>query len=465
MRKVQKFILPENSNLIETLHQSFSVIQDEACTATQTFYDTFDWRLYSKGLLCIRDNNVLQLVSLTDEKVLRQTTITSRNPVEFWWDIKESAFQQKLKDSIDVRALLPVALINIKTEKYHVLNKNDTPAFYFHIEQIAVVSADKTLPLPKSLKILPPRENTKIAKTFIQYLSKNNAPADSHYKNILTDILHAINKQPLDYSSKIRTQLTPAMPAQQAVKCILTDLFTVMKRNVDGIIADIDSEFLHDFRVAGRRTRAALSQLNTVFPQEKVRIFKQLFSGLGKLTNNIRDFDVFLLHKVYYRTMLPPHLQKGLSPFFTDLARTRKTELKKLVEWCNSDLEKIIFKPWHLFLNLESEYDETTIHANTPVINLAKESIMNRYKKIIKNGSKITDSTPDAKLHNLRIECKKLRYLMEFFCSLFPATDAMFLIKQLKKLQDIWEYLTICQYNKRCWNAILMSLIQIGKLR
>ena len=39
-------------------------------------------------------------------------------------------------------------------------------------------------------------------------------------------------------------------------------------------------------------------------------------------------------------------------------------------------------------------------------------------------------------MHTLRIEGKKLRYLMEFFSSLFPRVEMNALIGQLKKLQD-----------------------------
>jgi len=51
-------------------------------------------------------------------------------------------------------------------------------------------------------------------------------------------------------------------------------------------------------------------------------------------------------------------------------------------------------------------------------------------------GGTINDSTPDKELHRLRIQCKNLRYLFEFFSSLFPQAKAMTLIKQLKRLQD-----------------------------
>jgi CHAD domain-containing protein len=70
------------------------------------------------------------------------------------------------------------------------------------------------------------------------------------------------------------------------------------------------------------------------------------------------------------------------------------------------------------------------------IIHVAKEHIWKKYSKTIKLGSKITSSTPDSKLHTLRIECKKLRYLLEFFMSLFPEDEIRNIIKHLKKLQD-----------------------------
>jgi CHAD domain-containing protein len=54
----------------------------------------------------------------------------------------------------------------------------------------------------------------------------------------------------------------------------------------------------------------------------------------------------------------------------------------------------------------------------------------------VKAGHQILENVADEKLHALRIECKKLRYLMEFFASLFPEDEIGQLVKQLKKLQD-----------------------------
>lgn len=55
---------------------------------------------------------------------------------------------------------------------------------------------------------------------------------------------------------------------------------------------------------------------------------------------------------------------------------------------------------------------------------------------MIKDGNQIRDHTEDDFLHRLRIDCKKLRYLTEFFASLFPKKEMEALVGQLKVLQD-----------------------------
>jgi CHAD domain-containing protein len=71
-----------------------------------------------------------------------------------------------------------------------------------------------------------------------------------------------------------------------------------------------------------------------------------------------------------------------------------------------------------------------------PIVELARKRTYKRYRRVIKDGDYILSHTKDELLHSLRIECKKLRYLMEFFTSLFPRKKITRLIKQLKKLQD-----------------------------
>ena len=71
-----------------------------------------------------------------------------------------------------------------------------------------------------------------------------------------------------------------------------------------------------------------------------------------------------------------------------------------------------------------------------PVFPLADERIWHVYTRALKQGRAIGPDTPAVALHELRKTCKKLRYLMEFFQSLYPAREIKQLIHVLKSLQD-----------------------------
>ena len=89
-----------------------------------------------------------------------------------------------------------------------------------------------------------------------------------------------------------------------------------------------------------------------------------------------------------------------------------------------------------MFLSKSSQDSPTALNAKTPIIALARERIYKKYGSVVKTGARILESADNSMFHVLRIHCKKLRYLMEFFYSLFPMEKMDILIEQLKKLQD-----------------------------
>ena len=57
-------------------------------------------------------------------------------------------------------------------------------------------------------------------------------------------------------------------PAGEGFRAVLVHLAAAIELNVPGTIDDIDSEFLHDLRVAVRRTRSVLSNARRVLPAD-----------------------------------------------------------------------------------------------------------------------------------------------------------------------------------------------------
>jgi CHAD domain-containing protein len=238
------------------------------------------------------------------------------------------------------------------------------------------------------------------------------------------------------YSSKINIPLKPQLPAGQALRKIYRYLLQIMKKNENGIINDIDTEFLHDFRVSARRTRSALGQIKDILGKDIVKKAKKDFTYLGQSTNRLRDIDVYLLKEDQYKKMLPENRRDYLNPFFEDLKSKRKSENAVVVKILKSIRYKRIINEWEFYLNTKINAETLTATEKKPIIIVARNVIYQRNQKVLEFGKNIIITSSDELLHQLRIAGKKLRYLLEFFNSLFPQTQMQILIKKLKKLQD-----------------------------
>ena len=150
--------------------------------------------------------------------------------------------------------------------------------------------------------------------------------------------------------------------------------------------------------------------------------------------NLLRDLDVYLLKKDKYRLLLPPDLQTGLDPLFGYLESERQTEHQKLVSGLRGRTYTDILHRWRTFID-EADLPDSQ-NASMPVLPLARGFIRKRWRRVVRRGRDIGAESPDADYHSIRIDCKKLRYLLEFFQSLFLEEPVQFVIGQLKQLQD-----------------------------
>jgi CHAD domain-containing protein len=177
--------------------------------------------------------------------------------------------------------------------------------------------------------------------------------------------------------------------------------------------------------------------MKNVFPVEIANRFGKDFSFVGNLSNELRDLDVHLQNEGPYKAMLSPGLRYDIDPLFDYLREKRTKVFREFIRQLETRKYKQIFRNWDLFLNGPRRDSAPSSNADLPVIGLARKRIYKKYRGILKDGNVILDNTEDGKLHRLRIECKELRYLLEFFSRLFPRKKIRGLIEQLKKLQDI----------------------------
>jgi CHAD domain-containing protein len=95
-----------------------------------------------------------------------------------------------------------------------------------------------------------------------------------------------------------------------------------------------------------------------------------------------------------------------------------------------------LVRDWRVFLDAPLPPVPDAPNAARPIKALADDRIWRMFKRVRSEGRAINDDSPAEDLHELRKSCKKLRYLMEFFQSLYPKSEMRDLVKQTKVLLD-----------------------------
>jgi CHAD domain-containing protein len=434
--KKRYFDLPPGwqlDDVVRALRDAYPIHGDPRVTEHAVYYDTFDWRLFNKSLTVAYTPPHARLYALPDERLVSQTDTTTP-PLQLR-DLPRGELRTHLAPILGVRALLPLFDLTSRYQPLRLVDERDKTVLRLTVEQHTLGPNRETSPLVSRVCLHPLKGYGKDAKKLRRWLDQQTfTPChDTLYELALS----AVAKVPNDYDTKLRLQLDPSQRADETTKQILRVLFRVMRCNEAGIIDDIDTEFLHDFRVAIRRTRSALSQIKGVFPAPVTQRFRTHFAWLGSMTNRVRDLDVYLLKEESYKAKLPEPQRDAIDPLFTMLRRERARAHATLVRQLHTRKYQDILERWETFLSAPCDAaPDAAPSALRPILKLARKRIQKKGRAVVDLGMSLHGSHEEKELHALRIECKKIRYLLEFFDSLFPEDEITAIVKQLRKLQD-----------------------------
>ncbi|CAG7857089.1 hypothetical protein MCAMS1_01808 [biofilm metagenome] len=425
--------LPANltaKKLISALSDKFETHVASKQYLLKTYYDSFDWRLYKHDLICEfnRSKQSSSLI-LSNRKTndLVASTILFDVP-SFCKQFNPGKVRQALEPVLGIRAL--IAVCTLECEAYHldITDQDEKVVLRLLIEEFELLS--------NRLTLFPVKGNAKFIKQITDLLI-NDLGLTTANKPVLLQALSLQGRLPKDYSAKLDLSFTPHMPADTACKAVFSSLLKIIKLNEQGVIADTDSEFLHDYRIAVRKTRVGLNQMKNILPQDVLTQYKEFFSWLGKITNECRDLDVYLLNFDDYKKKLPSAIRQNINPLQQFLAAKKQKSHKQLARQLRSKKYKTTLTKWEAFLTCTARDSTDEQAATITAKDLADRKIHKTYKNIIKLGEQITPQSPPEALHNLRKICKRLRYLMEFFQNLYPERRISKSIASLKKLQDV----------------------------
>lgn len=388
-------------SVINELKKSGYTINDLGTAQYEyTYYDTQDGKLYknTKRLLFNHKENIWQLQKNGDY-------ISSRYISE-----KKNKLPEELSKLLVKQKLIPYLTAKVSLQSYQIVSS------FYSLQKMSLENWEFSKPHTASW--------TQISSYFI--LTNENASGELSYVSTLIRGLTGFKIVTFDALETGLAEIKSALPGApipshfhflkddtifQAGCKILEQQAYKMRANTEGTVLDLDSEFLHDLRVATRRARFALKIFKPYFEDGYCKKLRIELAWIAALLGALRDIDVFQenLKKHYKRTDTPLYLQTNIKEY---LDRNRKDALGELAKALKSSRYTNIL---HMIESVKNHSLETAEGSSLPAIDIAPQVIIKALKKIRKETNKSADGFTAAELHRLRISFKGLRYVCEFF--------------------------------------------------
>ena len=226
-------------------------------------------------------------------------------------------------------------------------------------------------------------------------------------------------------------------PMAEAGRKILRFHFDRMVDNEEGTRKGEDIEALHDMRVATRRQRAALRIVSLYFKKKTVKPIRDELRALADRLGAVRDLDVLIEAAEGYRASRRPEAAAALDPLLQEWRGRRDDARHALLRHLDSDEYRNVIKRYDEFLSSPGTGVKGS-GEDTPnpqlVRHVLPSEVWDHYARVRAYETVMSWASIET-IHALRIEAKRLRYLLEFFQEVLgPGLSGT--IDALVKIQD-----------------------------
>jgi len=227
--------------------------------------------------------------------------------------------------------------------------------------------------------------------------------------------------------------LSSDVTAIDALARIARAQLAILRANGAGLLANEDAEFLHDVRVAMRRLRSLVSQLKGVLEAHEQQALVDELRWLASCTGPARDLDTLL----FELRMCEPELRAELEPIVGVFEAERERLQAALVGDYGSKRAHALRARLRSVFSSKLDPQFAGPMAGEPFTALLARRLRRRFRQVVELAGRLEEHSPAAELHELRISCKKLRYLLECCRGLVPKDTLATAFQQLKGLQTV----------------------------
>ena len=413
--------------LATLLTGSYTVTETPETSQTLTHLDTADWRLRGAGIDLVWVPGTSELIAARPEAAPVVQPLRGARWPALVDKLPAGAVRDLVAGPVSIRALLPFASSRAMSTGYAVLNSDDKTVARARWWDVRVESP-VAWRLPARVEVERLRGYEDEAAEIERLLT-----AGSTLSRAAGTWLDAFRAVPgIGPTETQRFGMHADQAADLAVADALLGHLSIMEATVDGITADLDTEFLHDFRVAVRRTRSVLKLLGDLLPDGTAARMALEFRWLGDATTPTRDLDVYLLgfDELAASVSRPDDLQ----PFADHLRRRRAGAQRALARALRSPRFLTLCRTWRAELAVTIA---TATHSSQTAAALANERLHRTFRKVTTRARRIHAESPSEEIHALRKACKEMRYLLDVFRPLCDPKAYRLVVSDFKQLQDI----------------------------
>ncbi|MGE5597729.1 MAG: CHAD domain-containing protein [Hyphomicrobiales bacterium] len=227
------------------------------------------------------------------------------------------------------------------------------------------------------------------------------------------------------------TAVAPAMTTGEVAFAVLRKHFAAFLANEAGSRLGEDIEALHDMRVGARRLRAAMQTFRPYLPARIERYRFELGWVAGAL-GDVRDLDVQLERLEEWRAAGDD--PQALDAIERLLRERRERARRRMLAVLNSRRYERLVERFAAVLQRGAP--RSFAAGREPILVAAPGLLQRRYRRVRKRGDAIGRSAPADAYHQLRIDCKKLRYALEFVGPVY-GKPALEFSARVTALQDL----------------------------
>ncbi len=210
----------------------------------------------------------------------------------------------------------------------------------------------------------------------------------------------------------------------------------MLARQAD-VLESEDSEAVHQMRVATRRLRSTLRIFRPYYRQSALKPLRTALKHTAELLGRVRDLDVYREHLMRHAKEQPSASRRELRLIDAQLGERRAVLRAELCDYLTSPMHAAFLSSFAAFVRTPyAAARELTDTEPTPsrICDVAPRLIYEQYG-CVRAYEPYLEAASLERLHALRIEVKRLRYLIEAFGELL-GSQAEIVVEACKRLQD-----------------------------